>query len=295
MKTKLLSLLLIIIAFSSCNTAKQYANYRFGGKSDREKKIILKEKESEEIATIIPEEIRIDSVCNAIAVETIEIETLPVIDKKSLTETKQNSIEEIPLNEKSQNSIPMKNKKSSVIHSIKTKIQGNKNLHFMKSKQANASETFDTIIGIISLVSLILAVFAYLASVNFAIGEVLLIALLIGVAILLCIGLGKLILGIFPGMSKKKKNSILNFLNRFLFIKRNNKSGMKYYGGVSAAAYFWIGLVVIGLSIVIMALIGASDLGWTILMTALSIHLFLSALVALVEGIGNALSRFKKK
>ena len=55
MKKKLITLLLILITFSSCNTAKHYANYRFGGKSKQENKTFLEETNTEEVSVQIQE------------------------------------------------------------------------------------------------------------------------------------------------------------------------------------------------------------------------------------------------
>ena len=93
--------------------------------------------------------------------------------------------------------------------------------------------------------------------------------------------LGNAIMGIFPGMSKKNKKTfaIKNILEK-IFPSRS----MKYYGGMSVKTYFWIGLGAIALAIIIMAIVGASSLGWEIIMGILGAHLFISAISALLVG-----------
>lgn len=104
---------------------------------------------------------------------------------------------------------------------------------------------------------------------------------MIGVAILLHF-IGEAFMNIFPGMSKgKKKNRFLkNIREKFL-----PQNGLKYYGGMSVKEYFWIGIGVLALATIVMALIGASDIGWGIIMGLLGIHLGICVMAALIVGL----------
>ena len=302
MKTTILNLLIVITLLSSCNTARNYANYRVGGKSEKTTTLanvqtlnneILKQVQND-IQSDQPshDEIKIDSVCNEIAAETTEIETLPIVEKKSSTETKQNITEEIFSKEEPQQIIPKNNKNSSVIHSVKTKIAGNKNFHSLKSKKVTASDVFDTFIGILLLASLIFTVVTYLMSVNFAIADVILIALAIGLGILLCVGLGKLIMGMFPGMSKKKKSQ-----KKIVSPIKKSKAGFQKYGtDIEDVLYFIIGLLLIAAGI--MALLAAGISVAEIIIFGLGLIGFLILLYFIGEALMNifpGMSRKNKK
>ena len=59
---------------------------------------------------------------------------------------------------------------------------------------------------------------------------------------------------------------------------------MKYYGGMTVKEYFWIGMGVLVLATIVMAIIGVSDLGWSIITGLLGIHLAVCAMAALIVG-----------
>ncbi len=293
MKTKLLSLLLIILAFSSCNTAKHYANYRFGGKSEKENTI-----STTSIAELQPEAVVkvIDSVIPDANIGNAKVE----MSKEEFGTNKKSelaSLKKVELKiDKSFHKINRAIKTLPMINPLKEKDslkeKRKDSLYYQNSKkEIKGSDILDAFIGILLAASLIFAVITYLASVNFAIADVILIALAIGLGILLCIGLGKLIMGMFPGMSKKKKNSILNFLDRFSFAKRKNKSRMKYYGGMSVKGAFWIGTGLIAVGLLFASIYTAPIWVFDILITLFSSWLvgclITGAFVAIFEGISR--------
>lgn len=217
MKTiKFFPLLLLIIAFTSCNTAKQYANYRFGGKSDREEKPFLKEGESEEITVSIPEKTNTDSIAAEISqAEETTTEVVSIQEKKATSVTQQQPDEEFSSKQESGKIALKTNERSPVVRSMKKKMNEKGDVLFSPMKNSKASDVFDAFIGILLVAILVFTAVTYLMSVNFAIADVILLALAIGLGILLCVGLGKLIMGMFPGMSEKKKNRSPVFLKKF--------------------------------------------------------------------------------
>jgi len=304
MKTKLIAFIIIILTFSSCNTAKHYANYRFGGKANRDETI---KTDAEFISSNEKQHTNKD---------TIEIK--PVVITSLSTENEIQMTEKIQ-NEKKSNSTSSENKKENqfeptkknstfhlanviekriqIISKIDSKKPGDNNsFSSLKGEEIGNGETMNTLIYCILGLTLILgAVAAFIAY----------------PAILLYIGYGLLILlgawlmceiffacldFLFGGMLSKKKVSTIGEKISTFFTKikvgfkkifsgnQSGKNGMNYYGGMSVKSYFWIGLGAIALAIIIMAIVGASSLGWEIIMGILAAHLFISAISALLVG-----------
>jgi hypothetical protein len=283
MKTKLITLLLILIAFSSCNTAKHYANYRFGGKSKQESKTLIEEIKTEEVSTQIQEE-KSDTLLCPIQKDSASIKSfLSIAEKKTIIKTK-----------KTVKSIEKKNyeKKRKIL--VKEK-SGKKRCQMASNKKniplhqfAIKSSGFDTddllyTLGVIAIIaggafSLYILGVSLLEIVTFVVGMIL-------VVILLSL-LGKAIMSIFPGMSKKNKKR-LPIKN--IFGKIFPSYAMKYYGGMSVKSMFWIGTGLIAVGLLVTSIYTAPFWVFDILFSLFSIWLvgclIIGAFVAIFEGI----------
>lgn len=293
MKKKLITLLLILITFSSCNTAKHYANYRFGGKSKQENKTFLEETNTEEVSVQIQEK-KSDTLLSQIPKDSSTSEFASLVDEKSIVlKTKKTTAAIENKNPNKKEKLLATEKSSKKTFPIASK---RKNTPLPKSSLKGSGFDIDDLLytlGVIGIIaggafSLYLLGVTLLEILTFVVGMIL-------VVILLSL-LGNAIMGIFPGMSKKNKKtfSIKNIIGKIF-----PSHSMKYYGGVSVKTYFWIGLGAIALAIIIMSIVGASSLVWEIIMGILGAHLFISAISALLVGFmslfpGMSLKKTKK-
>lgn len=286
MKTKLLNLLLILIVFSSCNTAKNYAKYRFGGKSKLESNTISAEIKSEEISEMIQQKLKADTLSKVIFKKdssSVEMASCAnsekYVEKTKIKKTENtNSIEKI---------IDTENKKLPESLQISKRIT-KKNQADAFPKSAVKSYGFDgaDLLYVLGSAAIIAGGVLALLAAGIALGEIIIWALgLILVAYLLYL-LGEAFMNIFPGMSKKK-NSIKKFLTRIFHTNKKTKSGMKYYGGMTVKEYFWIGIGVIALTFFILMLTSGTYVAWAVAMFLFELHLGITLLTAMCVGIMN--------
>lgn len=278
MKTKLLTLLLIIIVFSSCNTAKQYANYRVGGKTKHETKIVQNENKIQVVNEMTESEKTMDTLMpKNIFIDTSSITNLAiVVDKKNLEES--NKLNESELRESKSNKIS-NHQISQKNLSEKNPIQkSNHKKSFQKKYKSNDGDGI-YIIGVILIIAggimaLLAANVSLLEIITFGLG-------MVAVAILLYL-IGEAFMNIFPGMQKKNKR---NFSLKNLISKILPSRSMKYYGGMSIKGYFIVGLFVI-LAVGLFTLIMSTFANAMALVSILfSIHLGISAILCIGYGL----------
>lgn len=283
MKTKLITLLLILIAFSSCNTAKHYANYRFGGKSKQEIKTILEETNTEEVSEQM-EEKKSDTLFCPFQKDSSTIEFASLIDEKDMVLKREKTTKSI------ENKMPYQKEKL-----IPTELSAKKTFHIAskrkntplrKSSMKSSGFDIDDLLyglGVIAIISggafsLYLLGVTLLEILTFVVGMIL-------VVILLSL-LGKAFMGIFPGMSEKNKKTfyIKNILGK-IFPSRS----MKYYGGMSVKSMFWIGTGLIAVGLLVASIYTAPfwvfDILFSLFSTWLVGCLIVGAFVAIFEGI----------
>jgi hypothetical protein len=283
MKTKLAILLLIILALSSCKTAKHYANYRFGGKSKQESKTFLKETNTEEVSVQIQEK-NSDTLFCPIQKDSSTSEFAPLVDEKSIVlKTKKTTKAIENKNPDKKEKLLASEKSSKKTFPIASK---RKNAPLPKSSLKGSGFDIDDLLytlGVIAIIaggafSLYLLGVTLLEILTFVVGMIL-------VVILLSL-LGNAIMGIFPGMSKKNKKTfaIKNILGK-IFPSRS----MKYYGGMSVKSMFWIGTGLIAVGLLVASIYTAPFWVFDILFSLFSIWLvgclIVGAFVAIFEGI----------
>jgi len=280
MKTKLIAFIIIILAFSSCNTAKHYANYRFGGKTKQESKTLLEETKTEEVSEQIQEE-KSDTLFRHTQKDSSTIESVSFkVDKKTIIKT-----------EKTVKSIENKNPEKKEKFLVKEKSEkktfqvasNRKNSPIPKSSLKGYGFDSDDLLYTLAVIAIIAlgAYSLYLLGVTFLeiltfVGAMLLVVFLLSL-------LGKAIMSIFPGMQKGKSiPKILEILKKPII---KTKSAVKSYDGISIGLYFLLGLLVIGVA-GLFTLLFFTWLDAVLLMTVLlAIHLGILAML----GIGYAL------
>lgn len=302
MKTsKFLPLLIILILFSSCNAAKNYANYRVGGKSPKKEIFVksiddIKNNPSKSSALeMMPAHDTLELSRNKMRVEDSiafhsnkkekfvtnniirgKVQNMVVgmrMDTKGKTKASGNKalvkteVEILP-GRKS----PIKNTSTKLTHSsVKSFVQANKN-------NADAEDVLYFISGTLIIGA---GVFALVAA-GISLAEIVIFGLgFIGVLFLLYL-LGEAFMNIFPGMSRKIRKS---FSPKNILSKLIPSRAMKSYGGMSISAYFYIGLLVI-LVASLFTLIFYSLFDAVMLATLLfSIHLGISLILCIGYGL----------
>ena len=285
MKTKLITLLLILITFSSCNTAKHYANYRFGGKSKQESKTILEETKTEDVSEQM-EEKNSDTLFCPFQIDSSTSEFVSLIEEKNMVLKREKTTSSLKnKNLKKQETLLAKEKSSKKTFHIASK---RKNTPLRKSSMKSSGFVIDDLLyglGVIAIISggafsLYLLGVTLLEILTFVVGMIL-------VVILLSL-LGKAIMGIFPGMSEKNKKT---FYVKNILGKIYPSQSMKYYGGMSVKNMFWIGTGLIAVGLLIASIYTAPFWVFDILFTLFSIWLvgclIVVAFVAVFEGISR--------
>lgn len=173
---------------------KQYANYRFGGKTERSS-----DKTEEIKITSTNKHARIAEIFPVINPDTFELQIATnniVEDKRSFAHNREKSGEYVIKKEGVKINFPDIN--------LSSLIPKRKSAAFIFKKRDFGSElenVLEWIGAIAGLILITILVIVYLQSVNFAIIDVILILAVIAVAILICIGIGKLFEAIMPGMN----------------------------------------------------------------------------------------------
>lgn len=278
MKTIILNLLLAITLLSSCNTAKQYANYRVGGKTKHETKAVQSENKIQVVNEMIESEKTMDTlIAKNISIDTACFNNLAMVeDKKNPEES--NKKNESDLRE----SKPDKKSNYQILPqklSEKNPIQKSNHKKSIQMKYKSNDGDGIYIIGVILIIAggimaLLAANVSLLEIITFGLG-------MVAVAILLYL-IGEAFMNIFPGMSKKNKRkfSLKNFIAKILPAR-----SMKYYGGMSIKGYFIVGLFVI-LASGLFTLIFFSFFDAVMLVSLLfSIHLGISAILCIGYGL----------
>ena len=203
MKTtnKILALFLILLAFSSCNTGRQYANYRFGGKSKQENKTQAAEMKTEGASALNPEETNVDPLIHmSVTTDSCSIETVSFVETEKPVEKKE--IKKQPVQNAERKNTIILNKKYSRIPVLKN----TKNRKCIFSHPATKDYGFDGtdllfVLGCVALLTI--GVLALLAAGISLVDIIIWTAGMILFIILLYL-LSEAFMNIFPGMSFKK-------------------------------------------------------------------------------------------
>lgn len=280
MKTASYYFLILLLVFASCNPAKRYANYRYGGRTKHESKIQPEEDKTNSLAESNATEPCKDTLSSSNFSDDTSFVSLPEKATVLKTTVKKNDSKmvlpaktEIAKNKESKNQIGTEKKQAGDLPS--------KNRNFSPITSTDGTDVL-YVLGLILIIgggvlSLMAAGVSILEVVYFALA-------MIGVAILLYF-IGEAFMNIFPGMSRQTKKSNSPFIEKIKHPFKKTFSGMKSYDGISIGLYFVLGLAAIAL----VGLVTFLFFTWTDAILAMAVLLGIHLGILLLLGIGYAL------